>query len=60
MKNILSFYLSSREYTAWFIWEGNLEYICRPDVAFNDNKILVDAFKSANGEVTVMPLKRRV
>ena len=49
--NILKFYLTTREYTAWFIWETNLEYICRQDTAYTDNNKLVDAWKSAHGTI---------
>ena len=51
--NILKFYLTSREYTAWYIWEGNLEYLCREDTAHLDNDSLINAWDSANGKITV-------
>lgn len=37
-------------YTAWFNWYGNLEYLCRPDVAYiEDMKHILPAWDSANG-----------
>jgi hypothetical protein len=34
------------EFIAWFTWDGNLEYLCRQDVAFAEHKYLLPAWDS--------------
>jgi hypothetical protein len=39
------------EYMAWWVWDGNLEYLCRQDTAYREHdKYLLPAWDSANGK----------
>lgn len=46
MVSPLLHYLVNGQCVAWWVWDGNLEYIVRDDVAYSDSKILMDAWEA--------------
>jgi len=46
MTNVLN---TPTEFMAWWVWDGNLEYLCRQDTAYAEHKYLLPAWDSANG-----------
>ena len=52
IEKTMRFYLTTRDYIAWYIWYGNLEYLCTPEKKlFDHNPSFTSAWISARSYI---------
>lgn len=51
MERRLKFYMSNKEYTAWFCWHDNLEYLCTTEKKLVEHDAsFLSAWNAAHGK----------
>lgn len=51
MKEVMKFYMSANEYTAWICWQGNMEYLCTTEKKLVEHDVsFLSAWNAAHGK----------